>query len=134
MAYATVDDLVVRWRPLTIPERARAATLLEDAAVRIDAVKPLPDPPSDIEARKIVSCEMVKRAMLTPVDLPAATQTQQTAGIFQQGITYANPAGDLYLTKADRSLLGISRMRASTVSGILPRPPHCWDTWAGPAI
>jgi len=115
MAYATVEDLAARWRPLSAAEATRATVLLDDAAVRIDAAKKPADPITDAEVRKIVSCEMVKRAMLTPVNQPAATQTQQTAGIFQQGITYANPGGELYMTKEDRRLLGLRRQAAGSV-------------------
>ncbi len=115
MAYATVPDLADRWRPLSADEAARATTLLADAAARIDAAKPPADPATDLQVRKIISCDMVKRAMLAPVDQPAATQAQQSAGIFSAGITYANPTGDLYLTKGDRALLGLTRQRAGSV-------------------
>lgn len=117
MAYATVADLEARWRPLTPPEKNRADVLLDDAAIRIDAAKPPANPPTAADAgiRKIISCDMVKRAMQTDPNLPAATQTQQSAGPFQQGITYANPTGALYLTKAENVLLGARRQTASTV-------------------
>ena len=131
MAYATVEDLAARWRPLSGAEATRAAVLLDDAAVRIDAAKKPSTPPADLEIRKIISCEMVKRAMFANPNQPPATQTQQTAGPFQQGITYANPTGDLYLTKAEKSLLGASRQTASTVSMLQDRPvaecPPFWD-------
>lgn len=123
MVYATIDDLAARWRPLNPgEEETRAGVLLEDAAVRIDAAKPPASPAIDLPARLIVSCEMVKRALLTNPDQPAAVSTTQSAGPWSSGITYANPTGDLYLSKADRSLLGISRQRAGSV-----------DLAAGPA-
>lgn len=115
MAYASIEDLAARWRPLSGAEATRATVLLDDAAVRIDAAKKPSTPPADLEVRKIISCDMVKRAMMTDPNLPPASQTQQTAGPFQQGITYANPAGDMYLTKAEQTMLGARRQTASSV-------------------
>lgn len=117
MVYAQVTDLEARWRPLTPDEKARATALLEDAAVRIDAACPPPAEPTDSDAlvRLIVSCDMVKRAMASGIG-PAVTQESQTRGPFTGQRTYANPTGDLYLTKADRLLLGCSGQRAGNVS------------------
>src|SRR5690606_22781431 len=113
MVYATVTDLESRWRSLSADERARAEVLLGDAAVRIDAQCPPADPLDDEEARKIVSCEMVKRAMGSPAD-SAVSSALIGAGPYQQQLQYANPTGDLYLTKGDRKLLRCSSQVAFT--------------------
>ncbi|MTE24831.1 Gp19/Gp15/Gp42 family protein [Microbacterium sp. ZXX196] len=119
MAYADVSDLVARWRPLSAEETSRAEVLLDDAAVRLDAVCPVSDPPTDQElsARLIVSCEMVKRAMLAGSSgVPAGvTSFQQGAGPYQETQQFANPTGDLYLSKSDKALLQCGRQRAFTV-------------------
>lgn len=117
MAYAQTTDLEARWRPLTTEEVTRATTLLLDAAIRIDATCPPPAEPTEAElrARLIVSCDMVKRAMASGLG-PAVTQESQTRGPFTGQRTYANPTGDLYLTKADKKLLGCSVQRAGNVS------------------
>lgn len=122
MAYATTDDLAARWRPLSTAEAARAAALLDDAAVIIDAECPPADPPADLDARRIVSCAMVKRAMVAGPDVEGVGSVQQTAGPFSQSTSYSNPAGNLYVTKADRRLLGCSRQRAASIDMIGPRP------------
>lgn len=122
MAYATVEELEARWRTLTTAEKARAGTLLDDAAVRLDVTCAPSDPVTDQEAaaRKIVSCEMVKRAMASPggIDNVGVTQYSETTGPFTDQRTFANPTGDLYLTKADKALLGCGRQVAFTVSMI----------------
>lgn len=119
MAYATVADLEARWRTLTTEERSRAEVLLEDAAVRLDATCPPSEPPTEQElaARKIVSCEMVKRAMSSPggVDGVGVTSIQQGAGPYQETRQFSNPTGDLYLTKADKGLLRCGRQVAFTI-------------------
>jgi hypothetical protein len=114
-AYATVDDLVARWRPLSTEEQARAGVLLDDAAVRIDATVATSDPATEQElaARLIVSCDMVKRAM--SAGGIGVTSQQETMGPFSTSQQFANPTGDLYLSKSDRKLLGRGRQRAGIV-------------------
>ncbi len=103
MAYATVEDLQRRWRTLTQAEQAVASALLEDAAVLIDSYG---EPKSD-DAAMVVSCMVVRRAMSsTTADLFGVSQTSMTAGSYQQQWTYANPGGDIYLTKQEKSMLG----------------------------
>jgi hypothetical protein len=135
MAYATVADLEARWRTLTSDEQVRATVLLDDAAVRIDAACPfLPlDPPtaedaSKLAARKIVSCEMVKRAMAS-VGGVGVESLQQGAGPYQETVKYTNPTGDLYLTKADRTLLGCGAPVAFTIPMGSPVvvAPELWE-------
>jgi len=119
MAYAGVGDLEARWRTLSEAEAGRAEVLLEDAAVRLDAVCPPSLDPTDTElaVRLIVSCEMVKRALLSSgvAGGAGATSVQQGAGPYQETVQYANPTGDLYLTKADKALLGCGSQEAFTV-------------------
>lgn len=119
MVYATVDDLAARWRPLTDDESVRAAVLLEDAAVRLDAACPPSVPPTEQElsARKIVSCEMVKRAMAVSGggEGVGVTSLQMGAGPYQETRQFANPTGDLYLAKGDKLLLGCGKSQAFTI-------------------
>lgn len=119
MAYATVEQLESRWRPLTPGERSRAAVLLDDAAVRLDAAYPPSDPATahELAVREIVSCEMVKRAMAGPegLDGVGVTSLQMGAGPYQQTTQFSNPTGDLYLTRADKRLLGGGVQKAFTV-------------------
>lgn len=116
MPYATVPDVEGVWRSLSDAEKVLASNLLEVAEVKIDAECPPADPLTDEAQRRVVSMEMVKRAMLAGADSPPIENTAMTAGPFNRSVTYANPMGDLYLTKADRKLLGIGRQRAFTVS------------------
>lgn len=119
MAYAEVADLEDRWRTLTSEERSRAGVLLGDAAVRLDVLCPPTAPPTTAElgARRIVSCEMVKRAMASPGGGDVGVGSIQSgAGPFQETLKFANPTGDLYLTKSDRALLRCGNQVAFTVT------------------
>jgi hypothetical protein len=109
--FATVADLESRWRPLSSEEQARAEVLLADASAilragcsTIDAR--IAEGTLDPELPEMVTCSMVRRAMIGGESLDGATSTQQTAGPFSASIAFANPLGNLYTTKAERALLG----------------------------
>lgn len=110
--FATVEDLQARWRPLDPAETIRAQALLADASGIIrDAVREWEKASADT-LRRIV-CAMVRRAMLTPAGAAPVSQMAETAGPFSQQMSFVNPAGDLYLTRAERrALTGTAGSRA----------------------
>lgn len=107
MAYATYQDVQARMaHELTPDEQALCTTLLDDAAVMIDNY----NADASVEAKLIVSCRMVSRAVqggdsFVPV---GATQGSMTAGPYTQSWTMGTGTsiGELYLSKADKTLLG----------------------------
>jgi hypothetical protein len=109
MAYADVSDLEVRWRTLTTDEQARAEALLDDASAML-ATAVIVDDSDEQQAAllKIVCCNMVIRSMSTGGDMYGVSQQSMTAVGFTQQFSYANPTGDLYITKAEKRMLGIS--------------------------
>ncbi len=109
MAYAEVSDIEARWRTLTAEEQTRAAALLDDASVRLDALVVVnPEDEKQQAALKTVCCSMVIRAMAaTQADSFGVSQTSITAGPYTRSFSYNNPSGDMYLTRDDRKMLGI---------------------------
>lgn len=107
-AYATVTDVQARMtRDLTADEESVCTTLLDDAAVIIDAAAPN----ASTDAKKVVSCRMVIRALGdggTGVPM-GATQGSMSALGYSQSWTIGSggSTGELYLGKLERSLLGI---------------------------
>lgn len=105
--YATLDDLQNRMlRDLSTDEQTVACSLLEDAAVIIDAY----NSEASADAKLIVSCRMVIRAMGdgdTSVPL-GATQGSMSALGYTQSWTLGtgSGAGELYLGKLEKKLLG----------------------------
>lgn len=104
--FATVTDLVVRWRSLSSAEETVVATtLLEDAS---DMVRSRwPDMDSRIATGGIqentvirVVAGMVRRAMMNR-DVEGVTQLQQTTGPFSDGATFSNPNNNLYFSADD---------------------------------
>lgn len=116
--FAVADDLAARWRPLTPAEEAQATVLLGDASQLIldedrrGVLADLVDPASTTLVR--IVCAMVKRAMLAG-DRGGADQVSQSAGPFSATTTFSNPAGDLYLTSAERRALRFTSQRAGSV-------------------
>lgn len=119
MAYATVDDLEARWKSLTADEAERAAVLLDDAAVIINALLASKGITTmNADAAKMVSCSMVKRAMMqADTGMMGITQGTVSADIYSQSLTFANPSGDMYITAAERKALGAG---ASYIASIPP--------------
>lgn len=130
-AYATVEDLEKRWRTLTEEEAARAEVELEDASafikaqldrygIAIDADNPV----QESNLRK-VTCSVARRALAYEFGGQSFGSAgvplngyKQTADVFTEEFSFANPMGDTYLTAAEKSTLGIGRMRVKSVPAI----------------
>jgi hypothetical protein len=109
--FATADDLAARWRPLELTEQERADALLGDASAHVRAMCHGID--DRIEAGELdpavvlsVVVAMVKRAMIAADTGIGVGAQQQTAGPYSTSLTFTNPTGSIYLTRADRRLLG----------------------------
>lgn len=132
MAYATYEDVEARWRALSDSERARADTLLGDAAVIIDALTtPEPEDEGWLAKARYVSCSMVVRAMLASASSAFGVSEQTIkADIYSQSLSFANPNGDLYLTAMERRLLGASTSYATSMRPVVaPVEVRRRDIW-----
>lgn len=131
-AYATVDDVQARMtRTMTEDERKLCETMLDDAAVIIDAYNI--SAPTD--AKQVVSCRVVIRAMGDGSDsgVPmGATQGSMSALGYSQSWTIGSGggAGEMYLGKLERKLLGCGDRIGSysPVQELAPPspPPEVW--------
>ena len=107
MAYATVSDVQARMtREMAQSEQDVCSNLLDDAAAIIDAY----NSEADTNAKKLVSVRMVIRAIGDGTDagIPmGATQGSMSALGYSQSWTIgAGSAGELYLGKLEKKLLG----------------------------
>ena len=107
MAYATVSDVQARMtRQMSEAEQGVCSNLLDDAAVIIDAY----NSNADAGAKKLVSVRMVIRAIGDGTDagIPmGATQGSMSAlGYSQSWTISAGSAGELYIGKLEKKLLG----------------------------
>ena len=106
MSYSEVQETEAGFRVLSEEERSRCAALLQEAAVIIDAY----NPEADAAAKRLVSCRMVRRQLGDGgSDFPVGT-TQGTAtalGYSQSWTMGGGSAGELYLSKLEKKLLGV---------------------------
>ena len=109
MAYATVNDVQDRMtRQMSAAEQGVCSTLLDDAAVIIDAY----NSEADAGAKNLVSVRMVTRAIGDGTDagIPmGATQGSMSALGYSQSWTMGSSGstGELYLSKLEKKLLGV---------------------------
>ena len=108
MAYATVADVQARMaHSMTTAEQTICGNLLDDAAVIIDSY----NASASADAKKVVSCRMVVRAMGDGSDSGypmGATQGSQSALGYSQSWTISSggSAGELYMGRLEKKLLG----------------------------
>ena len=127
MAYASVTDVQARMtRDLSTDEESVCAALLDDAALLIDAMNPRATP----AAKNTVSCRMCIRALgdggAGGVPM-GATQGSMSGLGYSQSWTIGNggSTGELYLSKADRLLLGAGNAVGSYSPVQELAPPRC---------
>lgn len=108
-AFALVSDIEARWRDLSTTEETRASVLLDDASAMLSSLVDVDPNDSDQSyLLKVVCCNMVIRAMsASESDMFGVSQASMTAGPYSQSFNYANPSGDMYLTRNERRLLGV---------------------------
>lgn len=118
MAFAEVSDLEARWRTLSESEAEQAETLLADASAMLSRLAVVDSSDSaQAELLKIVTCDMVKRSMASSEAI-GVDQFSITAGPYSQTQHFAATSGDLYLTKLEKRLLGIT---SSYIGSIPPK-------------
>lgn len=106
--YATVADVQAGLtRTLSTTEQTVCQDLLEEAAVIIDAY----NADAEADSKKVVSCRMVRRAIgdgggSIPM---GATQASQSGLGYSESFTFGSgSAGEVYLSKIEKKLLGMS--------------------------
>ena len=109
MAYATVEDVQARMtRQMSESEQAICSTMLDDAAVMIDAFALH----ASDDKKLIVSCRVVIRNLGDGTDsgIPiGATQGSMSGlGYAQSWTVSGGSTGEMYLSKLDKQLLGIA--------------------------
>lgn len=124
MAYATITDYEVRHGTVPSDQQQTVETLLGDAAVMLDGMVTVNDCDAhQAEALKIVSCSMVRRAVQS-AEASAFGVQQATASVgpFSQSYQFANPSGGMYVSAAERALLGAD----DSYIGTLPARVEGW--------
>lgn len=121
-AFATVQDVIKLWRPLTPEEQERAEALIDvvSARLRQEAFKSYKNLDQMIEADETgslavtatsVTVDIVARALATPTtgDLAPLSQYSQSALGYTFSGTFLSGGGGIYIKKAELAALGIKR-------------------------
>lgn len=120
--YATLADLKAHWKLLPSDDEDDAQQKLHEASVEVRGnypdldqrlTVPVENGGMDPDIPRLVVCRMVKRSMDVSDDAPPAGVESFTVGTgpYQFGGKLSNPDGNLYLTAADKRLLGRSKPR-----------------------
>ena len=108
MAYATVAEVQERiTRTLSDTEMKVCASLLDDAAVIIDSY----NSEAGTEAKKVVSCRMVIRALgagTNDVPIGASQGSMSALGYSQSWTIGGGTVGEIYLGKLEKKMLGVN--------------------------
>lgn len=122
--YATIDDIIALWRPLTPQEQERAAALLpvvsdslRQAARNVgrDLDAMLKDGEVLENVLKSVTVDVTARAIMTPTDDTPMTQMSQSALGYSVSGTYLVPGGGLFIKKSELARLGLRRQRIGVI-------------------
>lgn len=118
--FATVQDAVGLWRPMTADEQERAENLLPviSDTLRYEAEKVGKDLDKMIEAQvyltnvvKSVTVDVLARTLMTSTDAEPMTQMAESAMGYSYSGTYLVPGGGLFIKKTELAMLGLRRQR-----------------------
>jgi len=122
--FATIDDLINLWRPVTPEEQLRAESLLPVVSNRlrqeadnvgkdIDQMIANSDVYKDVV--KSVTVDIVARTLMTATDQEPMTQMSQSAlGYSVQG-SFLVPGGGIFIKRDELKALGLRRQRMGVI-------------------
>lgn len=122
--FATVDDVIELYRPLTESEQTRTAALLPVVSDRLRLEAEKVGMNLDAKAAesavytnvlRSVTVDIVARILMTPTEsaggLGPMTQLSESAGGYSASGTFLNPGGGLFIKNSELAALGIRRQR-----------------------
>ena len=125
-SYATVEDVITLWRPLTTGEQDRVSALLPIVSdgLRAEAKKVGKDLDTMVEEElglenvaKAVTVDVIARIMRQSTDSEPLSQESQSALGYSWSGTYAIPGGGMAnaIMNNDLKRLGLRRQRFGTI-------------------
>lgn len=122
--FATIDDVMELWRPITDSERQRIEALLpvvsnslryEANKVGKDLDKMIEEKPILADVVKSVTVDVAARTIMTSTDTEPMTQMSQSAGGYSMSGTFLVPGGGLFIKKSELARIGLRRQRLGAV-------------------
>ena len=124
MNYATVDDVISLFRPLTPAETERTEALIpiicdslryEAEKVGKDLDEMVTDNQSLAGVAKSVTVDVVARTLNTSTTAEPMSQMSQSALGYSVSGTYLVPGGGLFIKKSELARLGLRRQRYGVI-------------------
>lgn len=118
--FATVNDIISLFRPLTSDEQARAQELLPVVSDRLrqEAVNRHRNLDKMIlsgivleSVVKSVTVDIVARVLMTSTSQEPVSQLTQSAGGYSATATFLSPGGGIFIKNSELSAIGLNRQR-----------------------
>lgn len=122
--FATIDDLINLWRPVTPEEQVRAESLLPVVSNRLrqeadnvgkDIDQMIADSDVYKDVVKSVTVDIVARTLMTSTDKEPMTQYSESAlGYSVQG-SFLVPGGGIFIKRDELKALGLRKQRMGVI-------------------
>lgn len=118
--FATVQDVIDLYRPLTEDEQTRTSNLLPviSDTLRVEANKVGKNLDDMVALDSVyenvvraVTVDIVARVLMTPTEGTPMTQMSESAGGYSVSGSYLNPGGGLFIKKTELARLGLKRQK-----------------------
>lgn len=122
--FATINDVITLWRPLTPEEEDRTAGLLVtiSESLRYEAKKVGKNLDTMIaadrtlaEVAKSVTVDVVARTLMTSTSQEPVSQFSESALGYTVSGTYLVPGGGLFIKKSELARLGLRRQKMGVI-------------------
>lgn len=119
MNFATVDDVIALWRPLTTSERSRVEALLPivSDALRVEAANAGKDLDEIVTDRamanvaKSVVVDVISRMVMADDSQAPMSQFSESALGYSFSGTYLNPGGGVFIKRSELKRLGLTKQK-----------------------
>lgn len=118
--FATIDDLINLWRPMSQEEKTRAEELLpvvsnrlrwEAEQVEKDIDQLIENSPAYKDVVKSVTVDIVARTLMTSTNQEPMTQYSESALGYTVSGTFLTPGGGLFIKRDELKALGLRKQR-----------------------
>ncbi len=123
--FATIEDIISLWRPLTPEEVERATSLLPiiSDSLRVEADKVRKDLDTMVlesvslaNVAKSVTVDVMARTLMTSTDQEPMTQSSESALGYSFSGTFLVPGGGLFIKRSELTRLGLNRQRIGGIN------------------
>lgn len=122
--YATINDVIALYRPLSAEETQKAEALIPIICDRLrmyadnvgrDLDEMIAKKPALASVAKSVTVDVVARNLQTPTDGAPMTQFSEAANGYSASGTFLVPGGGVFIKNAELRALGLSRQRYGAI-------------------